>query len=201
MPTPSSRRQFLQHSLSAGAIASGIGYLSDRAAAESDSPNEKLDIAIIGTGGRGRANINGTKSQNIVALCDIDDRTLAKGKQQFPKASVFHDFRKLIDTQKCDAVIVSTTDMTHAPAAVRAMRRGRHVYCEKPLAHTVWEARVMQNTYRRRKSKIATQMGTQIHATDNYRRVVELVQSGAIGNVTEAHVWCNRKSKIGRAHV
>lgn len=194
MSNNTTRREFIKHTTTTGAVAAGIGYLSSSAPAASKSPNEKLDIAIIGSGGRGGANINGVKSENIVALCDIDDRTLGKSKAKFPKATTFHDFRKLIDTQKCDAVVVSTTDMTHASAAIRAMRLGRHVYSEKPLAHTVWEARQMQRHYLARKNKIATQMGTQIHATDNYRRVVELVQSGAIGKVTEAHVWCNRFS-------
>ncbi len=197
MPQQTTRRKFIQQSVNASAVAAGIGYLSGRAPAASDSANEKLDIAIIGTGGRGRANMGGVRSENIVALCDVDDRALGKAKSQHSKAAAFHDFRKLIDTQKCDAVVISTTDMTHAPAAIRAMRHGMHVYCEKPLAHTVWEARQMQLHYLARKKKIATQMGTQIHATDNYRRVVELVQSGAIGNVTEAHVWCNRRSNQG----
>ena len=104
------------------------------------------------------------------------------------------DFRDVVDRPDIDGVVISSPDHTHAIAAVMAMRAGKHVYCEKPLAHTVAEARAVRETYLANRAKLATQMGTQIHATDNYRRVVEWVQSGAIGAVREAHVWCNRKS-------
>lgn len=184
------RRRFLQQS----AIAGGIGYLSCRAPAQGNSANEKLNVAVIGCGGRGAHNMGKVSGENIVALCDVDDRSLGKAKAKFDKAATYHDLRKAVDHKGLDAVVVSTTDMTHAPAAVRAMQRGLHVYSEKPLAHTVYEAHLMRKTYLARRDKIATQMGTQIHATDNYRRVVELIQQGAIGKVSEAHVWCNRHS-------
>ena len=154
------------------------------------SPNEKLNIGVIGAGGRGAANTAGCASENIVALCDTNEKALAAAQQKYPKAQTFHDWRKLVDQKGIDAVIVSTPDHHHALASVWAMRRGMHVYCEKPLAHSVHEARVVQETYK--KAKVATQMGTQIHAGDNYRRVVELIQSGAIGPVREVHVWCGR---------
>jgi predicted dehydrogenase len=181
------RRGFLK-----GAAWAGAGYwIAGRAAAApSTSPHEKLNIGVIGACGRGAADTAGCKSENIVALCDVNEKNLAKAAEKFPKAKTYADWRKLLDQKDIDAVIVATTDHTHAPAAVWAMNHGRHVYCEKPLAHTVYEARVVQETCLR--TKVATQMGTQIHATDNYRRVVELVQSGAIGKVHEVHVWCSR---------
>src|SRR5207244_2753038 len=101
-----------------------------------------------------------------------------------------HDFRKLLEQPGIDAVVVSTADHVHAPASAMAMKMGKHCYCEKPLAHNVYEARVVAETAK--KMKVATQMGTQIHAEDNYRRVVELVQAGAIGPVRDVHVWCGK---------
>ncbi|MGE3807876.1 MAG: Gfo/Idh/MocA family protein [Gemmataceae bacterium] len=183
------RRRFLKHS---AALATGVWVSGVPARAQNNSPNEKLNIGILGVANRGSANINGVKGENIVALCDIDDNYLAKVGQQFPKAKKFNDWRKLNEFKDVDAVVISTTDHTHALAGLMAMRLGKHVYCEKPLAHNVREARLMGETSK--KSKVATQMGTQIHATDNYRRVVELVQGGAIGPVREAHVWCGRSS-------
>ena len=126
-------------------------------------------------------------SENIAALCDVNDDFLAEAAKKHPQAKTYVDWRKLLDQKDIDAVIVSTTEHTHALASVMAMKRGKHVYCEKPLAHSVYEARVMRETSKQ--TKVATQMGTQIHASDTYRRVVELVQSGAIGPVREAHVW------------
>lgn len=191
MRTTTTRREMLRELFLAGAAA-GIASAT-RLQAESRSPNEKLNIGIIGAGGRGRANAKEVSSENIVALCDVDEQRLAKTAEEFPRARKYQDWRKLLDQQGIDAVVVSTTDHTHALASVWAMNRGMSVYCEKPLAHSVWEARVMQEKYKAHEGKLATQMGTQIHATDNYRRVVELVQSGAIGPVREAHVWCSRQ--------
>jgi predicted dehydrogenase len=155
------------------------------------SPNEKLNIGIIGTSGRALGNIEGVEGENIIAVCDIDERLLDSAKARFPRAKGFADFRKLIEWKWLDAVVISTADHTHAPASAMALRLGKHVYCEKPLTHSVYEARVVAKLAK--ESKLATQMGTQIHAEDNYRRVVELVQSGAIGPVREVHVWCNGK--------
>ena len=152
------------------------------------SPNEKLNIAGIGVGGQGGWDVGECASQNIVALCDVDDRRAAGNYQRFPKAERFKDFRKLFDiAKKFDAVVVGTPDHTHALPSVTAMNLGKHCYCEKPLAHSVGEVRAMIEAAK--KNKVATQMGTQIHAGANYRRVVELVQSGAIGAVSEVHVW------------
>jgi len=182
------RRRFLKSSALAGVwVAAGTSI------AHSRSPNEKLNIGMIGAGGRAGANMKGAASENIVALCDVDEDRLEKAAQQHPQAKKYTDWRKLLDQKGIDAVMVSTTDHTHALASVWAMNRGLSVYCEKPLAHSVYEARVMQETYRKHKDKLATQMGTQMHATDNLRRIVELIQSGAIGLVREVHVWCGRK--------
>ena len=183
-----SRRRFVQ---ATGALAFSIGFHSERAAAQSASPNEKLNIGIIGVANRGAANTGGVTSENIAALCDVDDRYLAQAGEKFPKATRYNDFRKMLDEEKSlEAVVISTADHTHALASLRALRMGNHVYCEKPLAHTVQEARVVREMFL--KGKLATQMGTQIHATGNYRRVVELIQAGAIGPVRQAHVWCDR---------
>ncbi len=154
--------------------------------------NEKLNIAGIGVGGRGGANMNGVKGENIVAVCDVDSNAMDKAAAAHNRSARKEgDFRKLFDhPNDFDAVVVSTCEHTHAFATLAALRLGKHVYCEKPLTHNVYEARVIRKVAG--KTKLATQMGTQIHATDNYRRVVELVQAGAIGGVTECHVWVGR---------
>jgi len=184
-----SRRRFLKNTALAGV---GVWVAGTSNTAHSRSPNEKLNIGIIGSSGRGGSNTRSVSSENIVALCDVDEKRMAKAAEAYPKAKKHIDWRKLVDQKDIDAVVVSTTDHTHAPACVWAMNRGMSVYCEKPLAHCSYEARVMQEKYLANKDKLATQMGTQIHATENYRRLVELVQSGAIGPVRECHVWCGR---------
>jgi predicted dehydrogenase len=155
------------------------------------SANEKLNIAIIGAGGRGAADTKEVRSENIVALCDVNERNLDAAAVKFPNAKKYVDFRELYDHSKdFDAVVVATTEHTHAFAVLPALKLGKHVYCEKPLAHSVWEARLLATEAA--KAGVATQMGTQMHAQDNFRRVVELVQSGAIGPVPEVHVWVSR---------
>ena len=179
-----------RRSLLAGSAAVGVAAVTARqAAGKGEAANDKLDIAVIGVGGRGGANLGGVAGQNIVALCDVDANTLAKAAARFPKARTFPDYRRMLDAmdKQIDAVVVSTPDHTHAPAAAAAMRLGKHCYCEKPLTHTVRECRTLIDLARR--NKLATQMGTQIHAGDNYRRVVEIVQSGMIGAVGQVHVW------------
>lgn len=154
-----------------------------------ESPNEKLDIAAIGVRGRGAANIAGVASENIVALCDVDANNLNEAAKNFPNAKLYRDFRRMFDeiANEIDAVVVSTPDHTHAPAAAAAMKLGKDCYCEKPLTHCVYEARYL--TELAVHNKLATQLGTQIHAGDNYRRVVELVRAGVIGAIREVHVW------------
>ncbi|HEX8911382.1 MAG TPA: Gfo/Idh/MocA family oxidoreductase [Humisphaera sp.] len=152
--------------------------------------SDKVRLGIIGVAGRASGNLNeednAIASQDIVALCDVDANNLARVGERFPKAERYADFRKLLERKDLDAVVVSTADHCHAPASLIALSTGRHVYCEKPLAHTVEEARRVAEVAK--KYKRVTQMGTQIHAGSNYRRVVELVQGGAIGPVKEVHV-------------
>ena len=188
------RRTFLKQSSVAGA---GFMILKSGILKAVQSPNEKLNIAIIGCGGRGRANIEGIEGENIVALCDVDEKTLATAAEQFPRAKTYIDWRKCLDQKNIDAVVCSTTDHTHAFINVWAMNRGMHVYCEKPLGNSVHEARVVRQTYLKNKRKLATQMGTQIHASDNFRRMVELIRHGAIGTVKKASVWCSRTPEGG----
>jgi predicted dehydrogenase len=180
------RRKFIKV-----ASVSGAAAISAPAIVRGRNLNEKLDIAIIGAGGRGRSNTAGVAGENIVALCDVNQQNLDKAAESFPQARQVNDFRKLFDhANEFDAVVVSTCEHTHAFATLRALELGKHVYCEKPLTHNIWEARVIREAAA--KANVATQMGIQIHAGDNYRRVVELIQSGAIGAVSEAHVWVSR---------
>ncbi|MGZ8920678.1 MAG: Gfo/Idh/MocA family protein [Limisphaerales bacterium] len=176
------RRQFLQ---STSVLATSSFFIPRLSGAE--SANEKLNIAIIGVANQGEYNLNNVASQNIVALCDVDENFLAKAAEKFPQAKKFSDFRRVIDEKNIDAIVVATPDHTHAVATMAALKSGRHVYCEKPLTHTVSECRAIREAAKR--SRKATQMGTQIHAGDNYRRVVELIQKKAIGTVQEVHVW------------
>ena len=153
----------------------------------------KLNVAIIGCGGRGAGNLAeiAANGENIVALCDVNANNLAAAAKKYPDAKTFADFRKLYDEFKdFDAVAVSTAEHTHSFATLPALRMKKHVYCEKPLAHNVWETRKIREAAKA--AGVATQMGTQIHAMKNYRRVVELIQGGASGAVTECHVWVSR---------
>jgi predicted dehydrogenase len=182
------RRDFLKQTTLAGA---GFWVAGTAAARPSRAPSDKLNIAAIGVGGRGAHNLGQLAGENIVALVDVDERSLAPAVKKFPRARTYHDFRRLFDDSKTfDAVVVSTTEHTHAFATLPALKLGKHVYCEKPLAHCVHEARLVAREAARH--KVATQMGTQMHATDNYRRVVELVQAGAVGPIREVHVWVAR---------
>ncbi|TWT74080.1 Gfo/Idh/MocA family protein [Allorhodopirellula solitaria] len=187
-----SRRRFLQASSATSAAVLSAGVWSSRGHAESNSANEQLNIACIGTANRALNDINGVTSESIVALCDVDSRFLDVQAKRFPDAKTYADYREMLDESegKVDAVVIGITDHHHAPATIRAIEKKMHVYCEKPLTHTVEEARIV--TEAARQAGVATQMGTQIHATDNYRRVVEIVRSGAIGDVNEVHVWVGK---------
>src|SRR3954447_26781486 len=162
--------------------------------------NEKLNVACVGVTGRGGEDMDGVSRENVVAICDCDERNLAVAakKAEIAKAKQFYDFRKMLETMgdQIDAVVVGVPDHNHAPIALMAMRMGKPVYCEKPLAHNVREIRIMRETAKQK--KLATQMGTQIHAGDNYRRVVELIKAGAIGKVNEVHVWVTAKYSGGK---
>jgi predicted dehydrogenase len=156
------------------------------------SPNEKLNIAAIGIGGMGSGNINACTTENIVALCDVDDVYAAPVYNAYPNAKRFRDFRKMFDTdgKSFDAVIIATPDHTHAVIAMAAMRCGKHVYCQKPLAHNVYEVNALMQAAR--ECKVQTQMGNQGHSSEQIRRVKEWIHDGAIGAVREVHAWSDR---------
>ncbi|MCA9134052.1 MAG: Gfo/Idh/MocA family oxidoreductase [Planctomycetales bacterium] len=183
------RRSFLTRSTTLAAAASLAVHSSVRA----DS-HKKLRVAFIGVGGRGGANLNAVAKDaevQVVALCDVNARNLAAAHKQYADARTYADFRQLYQqADDIDAVVVSTAEHTHAYATMPALKMGKHVYCEKPLTYNVEEARLISAAAA--EAGVATQMGTQIHATQNYHRVVELIQSGAIGPVSEAHVWVAR---------
>src|SRR5882724_7679732 len=180
------RRQFTRR-MAGATVALGVAP----ALLRGQNLNNKLNVAVIAAGGRGGSNLESVSSENIVALCDVNARNLNSAAAKHPKASKWADFRKLFERAKdFDAVVVSTCEHTHAFATMLALQHGKHVYCEKPLTHNIWEARRIREAAA--KTKVATQMGIQIHATENYRQVVELIQGGAIGPVTEAHVWVSR---------
>ncbi len=190
MHDPVTRRTFLRRAaaVAAAAPAAAAGNALDAApAARSKSPNERLNLGVIGVAARGKANLESVASENIVALCDIDQKRLATARKEFPEAAAYEDFRRVLEHRELDAVVVSTPDHMHAFPVVWALRAGFDVYCEKPLAHSVREVRVIRDTAREKEA--VTQLGTQIHAGDNYRRVVELIKAGVIGPVERVHVW------------
>lgn len=153
--------------------------------------NEKVNIAVIAVGGRGGANLDGVSSENIVALCDVDRRPLEAAAKRFPQARTYADYRQLLDKEKTlDAVVVSTPDHMHAPICLRAMKQGLHCYCEKPLTRTVEEA--LEMTRVAGEKKLVTHMGTGGRGSNDTVRIVEIIRSGAIGDVTELHYWTNR---------
>lgn len=196
--SPLSRRRFLSTSAAASSALALGAYVNVAPAKESKSPNGKLNIAGIGVTGRGGEDIAGVTSENIIALCDVDENHLEKGVARFKAERKYRDFRIMLEKEEkhIDAVVVGTPDHTHAPAAALALRLGKHVYCEKPLTHTVKESRVLATLASEK--KLVTQMGNQIHSGDNYRRVVELVQAGAIGKVEEVHVWAGAEYHSAR---
>ncbi len=155
------------------------------------SPNSKIRLAVIGCGGQGGSDLNQMASEDIVALCDVDDRRAADSFKKFPDAKRFKDFRKMFDEMsgKIDAVLVATPDHTHYVACMAAMQNGKHVYCEKPLCHTVAEVRSLQKVANEK--KLITQVGNQGHSSHSIRSFTEMVQAGIIGNVTEVHAGCD----------
>ncbi|HVS35354.1 MAG TPA: Gfo/Idh/MocA family oxidoreductase [Gemmataceae bacterium] len=181
------RRRFLH--MSAALAAAPLAF-----ADESKKPlSERLNIGVVGCGekSQGEYNLHNVASENIYALCDVDENRAAKARAEFPQAKFFTDYRRLLDLKEIDAVVCATPDQMHAFVGVAAMRAGKHLYCEKPLAHSVAEVRLMRKTAAA--MGVVTQMGTQIHAKDNYRRAVEIVQAGVLGPVERVHVWCDRR--------
>ncbi|MHC4627651.1 MAG: Gfo/Idh/MocA family protein [Planctomycetota bacterium] len=185
-----SRRQFLK---STAATGTGLLILPSGSLLGANAPSNKLNVALIGAWGRGRAHHEPISTENVVALCDVDENNMAKAAKKFPKARLYVDWRKCLEQKDLDAVICSTTDHTHAFIANWALNRDLHIFCEKPLANTVEEARVVRATYLQKKHRLATQIGTQRHAKPNFERIRELVQDGAIGELTDTYAWGNRQ--------
>ncbi|MGP8236040.1 MAG: Gfo/Idh/MocA family oxidoreductase, partial [Limisphaerales bacterium] len=184
------RRHFLYTSAVMGA-GLHVGLLPALARPNYKSPNEKLDLAGVGTNGRAAADLTELSSENIVALCDVDGNNLADALKKYPGARGYSDYRVMLEKEKSiDAVVVATPDHHHAPAAIRAIRAGKHVYVEKPLTHTVWEARQLASAARA--AGVATQMGNQGHAGEGIRELCEMIWAGAIGEVREVHCWTDR---------
>ena len=183
-----SRRGFIKNTALSGA---GLVLLGNSRSAFSYQANEKLNVALVGVGGRGSWFVGAIPKlgQNVVAMCDVNEWKARTSFEQFPKARKFNDFRKMLGEmgRQIDAVVVATPDHTHAVVTATAMKMGKHVYCEKPLTHNIYEARLLQQTAA--KCKVATQMGNQGTASSGFRRAVELIQAGVLGEVREVHAW------------
>ncbi|HKL38560.1 MAG TPA: Gfo/Idh/MocA family oxidoreductase, partial [Bacteroidales bacterium] len=185
------RRTFLKNSAAAAAgltilpgyTVSGLGHIP---------PSDKLNVAGIGVGGRGGGVLEGLASENIVALCDVDWKYARSTFNKYPQAKKYYDWRKMFDEMgdDIDAVVVGTPDHTHAIISIHAMNMGKHVYCEKPLTHAVWESRQMTEVAR--KNKVVTQMGNQGNSGEGIRQICEWIWDGAIGEIRKAHAWTNR---------
>jgi predicted dehydrogenase len=187
---PVSRRAFIGRASAAAAgmiilpghVISGFGHIP---------PSDKLNIAGIGIGGKGKVNLDNMVGQNIVALCDVDWDYARPVFEAYPDAVKYKDFREMLEKQKdIDAVVIATPDHTHYHPAVIDIEMGKHVYVQKPLTHSIWESREL--TKLARKYRVATQMGTEGHSSDPVRKVSEIIQAGIIGEVREAHAWTDR---------
>lgn len=184
-----SRRRFLKQT----AAGAGLLILPSGIVSGKSSPNSKLNIALVGCGGRGTAHFSSVSGENVVALCDVDARAITAAAERFPGAKHYADWRECLDHKDLDAIVCSTTDHTHAHISIWAMRRGLHVYCEKPLANSVEEARMVRATYLEHRGRVATQVGTQLHANHHFREVRRLIREGAIGQLRAVAAWGNRK--------
>jgi predicted dehydrogenase len=188
---PLTRREFLSRTAAGTAgimivprfVLGGPGYVA---------PSDKLNIACIGVGGQGEHDVQGVNSENIVALCDVDDERAAETFEKFPGVKTYRDFRIMLEKEykNIDAVTVTTPDHNHAVIAMMAIKLKKHVYVQKPLTHTIYEARKLAEAAR--EYKVVTQMGNQGHASEGARLINEWIWDGAIGNVYEAHCWTNR---------
>ncbi len=190
------RRRFLKGT----AVAAGLTILSEPLSVRAYAQNRKLNVALIGVGGQGGAGHGMASGENVVALCDADENRMADFAKRQTQAKTYTDWRKVYDNHKdLNLVLVATPDHTHFPAAYSAVIRGAGCYCEKPLTHSIWEARMLAEATR--KHKVPTQMGNQGHAGPGNRRIVEWVRAGAIGTITEVHTWTNRpiwpQGKVG----
>jgi predicted dehydrogenase len=189
---PISRRRFL--AAAGGALAAPM--IVPASVLGQNPPSSKLNIAFIGVGGRGGANLSGLSGQNFVAFCDVDTQRCAAALKKHPQVKLYRDFRRMLDEKgkEIDAVAVSTPDHTHAVAAMAAIKRGKHVFCEKPLAHSIGEVRALMAAARRH--KVVTQLGNQGHSAEHIRLMCEWIWDGAIGSVHTIHAFC--KSKYGQ---
>ncbi|UCE48036.1 MAG: Gfo/Idh/MocA family oxidoreductase, partial [Phycisphaerales bacterium] len=185
-----SRREFLYGAAAATAAFTVVPrhVLGGRAGT---APSDKLNVAIIGVGGRGGASVGGCRGENIVGLCDVDTKRMADAISRHPGAKTYQDFRRMLDEldKQIDAVAVCTPDHTHAVASMDAIRRGKHVFCEKPLAHSIYEIRELMKAAR--EHKVVTQLGNQGHSSNTIRVFCEWIWDGAIGDVTEVHAACS----------
>ena len=191
-----SRRRFIGLTAAASAftivprhVLGGTGYTA---------PSDKVNVACVGVGGRGRSDVESASKETLVALCDVDDANMAltiyqdgAKNPQLLKAAKYKDFRVMLDKEKSiDAVVVATPDHNHAVIAMTAMKMGKHVYVEKPLTHTIHESRALAKAAQ--EFNVVTKMGNQGHASEGARLINEWIADGAIGNVTEVHAWTNR---------
>ena len=183
------RRQFLK----TAAAGTGLLILPSGARAGKNAPGNKLNVALIGVWGRGLAHYDVLAAENVVALCDVNEKRFPEALKRFPKAKTYVDWRKCLDQKNLDAVVCCTTDHTHAFIANWALNRDLHVYMEKPLAISVEEARVVRANWLKKKDKLATQVGMQRHALQNFNRVRELIRDGAVGELKAACAWGNRQ--------
>jgi predicted dehydrogenase len=195
MSSKTNRRDFLKNT--GAAAAGGVGFwIAGRQSiwAQEKGPNAKVNVAVIGAGGKGAGEIQGVlkAGDNIVALCDVDEKSLDAGSKAAPDAKRYHDYREMFDKEakNFDAVTVSTPDHHHFPASILAIKNKKHVYTQKPLVHSVWEARKIAEAAK--EYNVVTQMGNQGHASDARREQVELLRHGVLGKVSEVHVWTNR---------
>jgi hypothetical protein len=184
------RRQALRGLGAMGIASAGLGEVS--IITHGSNAHERVNIAVVGCGGQGAENLEKLGGENIVALCDVDEKRAAEAFQRFPRAKRFRDYRKMLDAlhRQIDAVVVSIPDHMHAPVSLAAMELGKHVYCEKPLTWSIDESRRMASLAKEK--KLATQMGTQGMASDRARTGIEIIRSGVLGDVTELHVWTDR---------
>lgn len=185
-PFTPSRRQFLARGLGLAALSVVPAHILGRGG---EPPANRLNLVFVGVGGRGGANFAELAGENVVGICDVDESRAVEARQQAPRARFDRDFRRLLDAvgRETDAVVVSTPDHTHAVVALRALQMGKHVFCEKPLAHSLGEIRRL--TEAARAANVATQLGNQGHSSDSIRSFCEMIQDGALGGVREVHAF------------
>jgi predicted dehydrogenase len=195
--TTMNRRRFLQASATLAAGAGAVGFDPEVAEA-AQPPMDRVRLALIGVAGRGAENLSGVRPDaNIIALCDVDQARTGAVRKEFPKAAFHEDYRRIIDMKDVEAVLISTPDHTHALIAAAALHAGKHVYCEKPLTHSVHEVRTLVELAAAN-NRLVTQMGTQIHAGSNYRQVVEIIQANVLGPIRRVQVWHSGRPSTGQ---